>query len=310
MQISILSILLTLLLVPAVAQVAGPLQQVSMNSEIETWEYIEDTTLVEHIVEEWIENLVIDPKLTINEGLSIDCVWVNQHSYFSHWNSGKINPYKLDGANYKDTLSVHINDSVATVNWSFPVTDTRITSPFGFRRYRWHYGTDLKVYYGDSVAAAFDGIVRIVDYERYGYGRYVVLRHLNGFETLYGHLSKAKVKVGETVKAGELVGLGGSTGRSTGTHLHFEIRYQGNAIDPSTIYDFTSDCLLTDTYLITPASFQYLVDARKVRYHRIRSGDTLGHISQRYGVSISRLCRLNRISRQTMLRIGRRLRIS
>jgi len=101
MQISILSILLTLLLVPAVAQVAGPLQQVSMNSEIETWEYIEDTTLVEHIVEEWIENLVIDPKLTINEGLSIDCVWVNQHSYFSHWNSGKINPYKLDGANFK-----------------------------------------------------------------------------------------------------------------------------------------------------------------------------------------------------------------
>ncbi len=310
MQIPILSALLTLLIVPAAAQVAGPLNQVSMNREIERWEPAEDTTSVEYIIEEWIENLVIDPKLQINEGLSIDCVWVNRHSYFSHWNSGKINPYKLDGAKYKDTLSVHINDSLATVNWSPPVVNTRITSPFGFRRYRWHYGTDLKVFYGDSVGAAFDGIVRIVDYERYGYGRYVVLRHLNGFETLYGHLSKAKVKVGETVKAGELVGLGGSTGRSTGTHLHFEIRYQGNAIDPATIYDFTSDCLLTDTYFITPASFQYLVDARKVRYHRIKGGDTLGHISQRYGVSVSRLCRLNGISRKTMLRIGRRLRIN
>jgi murein DD-endopeptidase MepM/ murein hydrolase activator NlpD len=310
MQIPIFLILLILLVVPAAAQVASPLQQVSMNQEIESSKYTEDTTSVEYIIEEWIENLVIDPKLRINERLSIDCVWVNQHSYFSHWTSGKINPYKLDGAKYNDTLSVHINDTLATVNWSLPVADTRITSPFGFRRYRWHYGTDLKVYYGDSIAAAFDGIVRIVDYERYGYGRYVVLRHLNGFETLYGHLSKAKVKVGETVKAGELVGLGGSTGRSTGTHLHFEVRYQGNAIDPSSIYDFTSDCLLVDTYSITPASFQYLVDARKIRYHKIRGGDTLGHISQRYGVSVGRLCSLNRISRRTTLRIGRRLRIN
>jgi len=310
MQVRGIFLLLALFVVPAMAQDTLRLRQVSMNQEIEVSEHTEDTTSMEHIIEEWIENLVIDPILQISEKLSIDCVWVNQHSYFSHWTSGKINPYKLDGSKYMDTLSVHINDSLATVNWSLPVVDTRITSPFGFRRYRWHYGTDLKVYYGDSIAAAFDGIVRIVDYERYGYGRYVVLRHLNGFETLYGHLSKAKVKVGEMVKAGELVGLGGSTGRSTGTHLHFEIRYQGNAIDPSTIYDFTSDCLLDDIYMVTPASFKYLVDARKVRYHRIRSGDTLGHISQRYGVSIGRLCGLNGIGRRTILRIGRRLRIN
>ena len=242
---------------------------------------VPDTTKVDHIVEEWVANLVVDPTFKINEKLSIDCVWVNQHDYFSNWTSRKINPYDMDGAKFKDSIIVHINDSLATVNWAMPVPATRITSPFGFRRYRWHYGIDLKVYHGDQISAAFDGIVRIVDYERYGYGRYVVLRHLNGFETLYGHMSKTKVKVGDKVKAGQLIGLGGSTGRSTGTHLHFEIRYQGNAIDPSTIYDFSSACLMDDTYALTSKSFQYLVDARKVRYHRIRSGDTLGHISRR-----------------------------
>ena len=249
MQLPVLFIFLTFFSLQCLAQDSLVLRQVSMNQEMELSDPVKDTASVDYIIEEWISNLVIDPKMRINDRLTIDCVWVNQHSYFSRWTSRKINPYELDGAKYKDTLMVHINDSISTVNWSMPVSNTRITSPFGLRRYRWHYGTDLKVYYGDPVKAAFDGIVRIVDYERYGYGRYVVLRHLNGFETLYGHLSKAKVKVGETVKAGELIGQGGSTGRSTGTHLHFEVRYQGNAIDPSSIYDFTAECLLSETYL-------------------------------------------------------------
>jgi murein DD-endopeptidase MepM/ murein hydrolase activator NlpD len=299
-----------LVVVPSMAQQSLQINQLTLNQTLEDSGYLDDTTSVDQIIEEWIANLVIDPKFQVNDKLSIDCVWVNRHAYFSNWTSHKINPYDMDGAKYKDTLTVHINDSIANINWSVPVPATRITSPFGLRRYRWHYGTDLKVYYGDSVRAAFDGIVRIVDYERYGYGRYVVLRHLNGLETLYGHFSKTRVKVGERVKAGQVIGLGGSTGRSTGTHLHFEVRYQGNAIDPSTIYDFTSGCLLNETYAVTPESFEYLTEARRVRYHRIRSGDTLGHISQRYGVSISRLCRLNGISRQTILHIGRRLRIS
>lgn len=310
MRIVLLPLITTALtLVPLFAQDSLQLPQLTLNQEISA-EAKADTNRVDYIIEEWIEKLVIDPKFQITENLTIDCVWVNQHDYFSEWTSGKINPYDLDGATYKDTLMVHINDSLARIGWTMPVTNSRITSPFGFRGYRWHYGADLKVYYGDPIIAAFDGIVRIVDYERYGYGRYVVLRHLNGLETLYGHMSKTKVKVGEQVVAGQEIGLGGSTGRSTGTHLHFEVRYQGNAIDPSSIYDFTVDCLIDDTYAVTAASFQYLADARKIRYHRIRSGDTLGHISQRYGVSISRLCRLNGISRSTVLRIGRRLRIN
>lgn len=299
------------LLVPSILFSQGNSSQITLNQELVSSGTSSDTSGIDYIVEEWVENFIAEnPKFHIDQDLSIDCVWVNHHDYFSVWTSSKINPYELDGAKFKDTLMIHINDSVAAVDWAVPVPETRITSPFGFRRYRWHYGTDLKVYHGDPIVAAFDGIVRIVDYERYGYGRYVVLRHLNGFETLYGHLSKAEVVVGDKVKAGELIGLGGSTGRSTGTHLHFEVRYQGNAIDPSSIYDFTADCLIDDTYQVTPASFQYLADAKKIRYYRIRSGDTLGHISQRQGVSVSRLCRLNGISRQTILKVGRNLRIN
>jgi len=249
-------------------------------------------------------------KHSIGEDLSIDSIWICAQPYYNTWSSDKINPYNLDGVKFADTFMVNIIDSVQLSHWSFPIANTRITSPFGFRRYRWHYGTDLKLYHGDTVSAVFDGIVRIVDYERYGYGHYVVVRHLNGLETLYGHLSKTKVKIGEEVRAGQLLGLGGSTGRSTGTHLHFEVRYQGNAVDPSTIYDFTSDCLHEETYAITPASFSYLVEARKKRFHRIRRGDTLSHIAVRYGTTVSRLCRLNGINRSTILRVGRRIRIS
>ncbi|GJM28260.1 MAG: hypothetical protein DHS20C17_08950 [Cyclobacteriaceae bacterium] len=309
MRIALLSTFV-LITVGLSAQNIADNRQITLNQEVENIEHPPDTSIVDHIIEEWIENMVVEPRFQVNDQLTIDCVWVNQHEYFSHWTSAKINPYEMDGAKYKDTLMVHINDSLAQINWAIPVPSTRITSPFGFRRYRWHYGIDVKVYFGDPIVAAFDGIIRIVDYERYGYGRYVVIRHLNGFETLYGHLSKAEVKVGDKVRAGELIGLGGSTGRSTGTHLHFEVRYQGNAIDPASIYDFTADCLIDDTYQVTPASFQYIADARKIRYHRIRRGDTLSHIGQRYGVSISRLCRLNGISRQTTLRIGRSLRIN
>jgi murein DD-endopeptidase MepM/ murein hydrolase activator NlpD len=284
--------------------------QLTLNQKISQVVESTDTSGFSHIMEQWLVEITADPKFQVDESLTIDCVWVSQHDYFSNWTSQKINPYDLDGAKFKDTLMVHINDSLANINWTLPVTNTRITSPFGFRRYRWHYGTDLKVFYGDPIVAAFDGIVRIVDYERYGYGRYVVLRHLNGLETLYGHMSKTELTVGDQVKAGDEIGLGGSTGRSTGTHLHFEIRYQGNAIDPSSIYDFAEDCLVEDVYAITPSSFQYLAYARKIRYHKIRRGDTLGHISLRYGVSVSRLCRLNGISRNTTLRIGRTLQIN
>jgi len=246
----------------------------------------------------------------VTDDLEIDSVWLALDDYYNIWDSRKVNPYDLDGEKFADTLSIPLFDCDHDLGWSMPITDTYITSPFGLRRSRWHYGSDLKLHIGDTVMSAFDGIVRMAQFDRYGYGHYVLVRHYNGLETLYGHLSKRKVIVGQEVKAGELIGLGGNTGRSTGPHLHFEVRYQGNAIDPTTMHDFDGDSLLSPTYEINPATFAYLTEARKMRWHRIRSGDTLSHVAMWYGVPVRTLCRLNRISRKTILRVGRRLRVN
>ncbi len=245
----------------------------------------------------------------ISEELKIDCVWVTSQEYYAIWDSRKVNPYNIDGSKFNDTISLPLYDTESGYHWAFPIKKAPVTSSFGMRSIRWHYGTDLNLNTGDTVVAAFDGIVRITQFDRQGYGHYVVLRHYNGLETLYGHLSAYKVKVGDLVKAGDMIGLGGSTGRSTGPHLHYEVRYQGNAIDPQDLYDFDAHRLKVDTLLITPNNFSYLKEARRVVYHKVRSGDTLSGISRKYGVPINTVTRLNGISRNTVLKIGRRLRI-
>lgn len=261
----------------------------------------EDTTLIP---------LHFNVPIQVSEQLFIDSVWVTLREYYSIWSSRKVNPYDLDGQKFTDSVSVPLHFEKQDLSWSVPIPQGYETSPFGLRRWRWHYGTDLRLRIGDSVRVAFDGIVRIAQYDRYGYGHYLLVRHYNGLETLYGHLKKRLALVGDEVKAGDVIGLGGNTGRSSGPHLHFEVRFQGNAIDPTEVFDFENDSLLSDTLRITPATFAYLAEARKIRYHRIRRGDTLGHISYRYGVPIRKICRLNGISRNTILRIGRRLRIN
>jgi murein DD-endopeptidase MepM/ murein hydrolase activator NlpD len=244
-----------------------------------------------------------------HEQLNIDSIWITIAEYYSIWDSRSINPYKIDGANFKDTISIALYDSLQGTGWSMPISPSSITSQFGMRHYRWHYGTDLKLDIGDPVVAAFDGIVRIRLYDAGGYGNYLVLRHYNGVETLYGHLSKQEVEVGQLVRAGERIGLGGSTGRSSGPHLHFEVRYEGNPIDPEFIYDFPDGTIRNKNFKLSPEHFEYLRTARKVVYHTIRSGENLGSISRKYRVSIGTICSLNRISTRAVLRVGRKLRI-
>lgn len=216
------------------------------------------------------------------------------------WSDTKINPYQISLTDMADTVKIDVSGY-------YPPSTKYITSDFGFRRWRHHYGIDLKVHKGDSVYNAFDGVIRITKRAR-DYGYYVVVRHFNGLETLYAHLNKITVNPGDTIKAGIPVGLGGSTGRSTGYHLHFEIRYLGNPINPNDIIDFGSCTVKNSVLALNAQHFEYKKEIDKIRFWKVKSGDTLGRIASRTGISITKLCSLNGIRRTSILRIGQRLR--
>ncbi len=235
-----------------------------------------------------------------------------------------------------------------------PCDSRMVTSHYGYRRSfrRQHYGTDIKVFVGDTIRAAFSGKVRVVEDQGYrkGYGKYVVIRHPNGLETVYGHLSRHLVKPNQIVRAGDVIGLGGNTGRSTGSHLHFETRFLGQFINPEKLFDFEAQDVKGDFYLFCSngrgallasadnvdggeeemdeetakalmakeaesEAFQQkkikeMRDKPRARVHKVRSGETLSSIARKCGTSIDRLCRMNNIKRNTILRPGQILKYS
>ena len=146
--------------------------------------------------------------------------------------------------------SVPSNYRVDLRGFCMPTPSRKINSPFGPRWGRQHEGMDIKVYIGDTIRAAFDGKVRICKYNGGGYGYYIVIRHPNGLETLYGHLSKQIVKKDQIVRAGEPIGLGGNTGRSNGSHLHFETRVLGKPINPALMFDFVNQDVTGDYFVL------------------------------------------------------------
>ena len=230
-------------------------------------------------------------------------------SLYPNWNNQYVHAY--GNAIIPETYTIDLT------GFHMPTPSTKITSPFGPRWRRTHNGLDLKVNIGDTIVAAFDGKVRIVKYERRGYGKYVVIRHDNGLETVYGHLSKQLVEENQLVKAGEVIGLGGNTGRSTGSHLHFETRFLGIAINPIYMFDFPKQDIVADTYTFRKTkgvkragSHDTQAADGTIRYHKVKSGDTLSRIAKLRGVSVSTLCKLNRIKPTTTLRIGQVLRCS
>ena len=230
--------------------------------------------------------------------------------YRSGWDSARVNPYRFPIDSIRDSF-------VVDCRGFYPPNINVVTSECGERWGRFHAGTDMRLTIGDTSRAAFDGKVRLTrsnSSKKKGYGYFVMIQHANGLETLYAHLSKVLVKNNQNVKAGEPIGLGGNTGRSTGPHLHFEFRFLGNPINTRNLLEITPDTMYmkADTYTITKkGSFKefYAFLHSPAVYHKVRSGDCLGKIARRYHTTVKQLCRLNHIKPNTTLRIGRRLRV-
>ncbi len=261
---------------------------------------IADTVTTEENEENLDDGNLTDSTLKETIVMPFDTNAVPAASLYKCWSNSFVDPYDVDLTKKADTTFIDLSGYV------HPITG-RINSDFGWRKWRWHYGTDIKLRIGDTIHCSFDGLVRIAKRSR-SFGNYIVVRHYNGLETIYGHLSKICVNVNQPVKAGETIGLGGSTGHSTGPHLHYEVRFLGNNITPNDIVDFQNSRLKSDSLFLCQKQFEYINEIRKIRYHIVRKGDTLGRISLRYGTSINNLCRLNKITRTKLLRIGQRIR--
>jgi len=238
----------------------------------------------------------------------LDTNLINHHPadtvYRFIWTDERVNPYGTMFDSLKDDVRVPM------AGFTLPHPGY-ITSPYGWRRNRMHKGTDLKVQVGDSIRSAWEGQVRIVGWDPRGYGYFVVVRHPNGLETVYGHLSRPMVDEYEMVPSGYVLGLGGNTGRSTGSHLHFEIRYLGEAMDPAGVINFgTGQLKYPDEYVIgIKAMKQARAAAAARKYHTVRSGDTLSGIAKKYGTTVKKLCQLNKIKESSVIRIGQKIRV-
>lgn len=237
------------------------------------------------------------------------------------------NDYTHVPANLPDSFRIDLR------GFCMPTTNRVVTSNFGARWRRQHKGLDIKVYIGDTIRAAFNGKVRIVRYEARGYGKYVVIRHPNGLETYYGHMSKQLVTENQEVRAGDPIGLGGNTGRSTGSHLHFETRLAGVALNPAIMFDFKNQDVIGDEWTFRRSTYNNessqatrlrgtggvyrggdglnyaeLSNTNKnqsndnVRYHKVKRGETLSSIARKHRTSVSALCSLNHIGKNVTLK--------
>lgn len=134
-----------------------------------------------------------------------------------------------------NVTKVQFNPADEAPQFTLPTNSQRVTAGYGLQNPSWpqsHQGIDLKARTGTPVYASADGTVQLVTTEP-KWGNRVILKHANGYQTLYGHMNGFKVKRGQSVKAGDIIGNVGSTGQSTGPHLHFEIRKDGQTLDPS-----------------------------------------------------------------------------
>ena len=246
------------------------------------------------------------------------------------WSTESLFPYRdVDMSAMPKSVVIDLVDS--TKSYHYPYRGTvHPHGKYGPRRNRQHQGVDLPLKEGEPIYATFCGRVRISTYNNGGYGNLIIIRHDNGLETYYGHLSERMVQAGQWVEAGQIIGKGGSTGRSTGPHLHFETRYYGQSFDPERLIDFKTGILCRETFLLKKSFFSIHSNAGQdfddeianeeddkreaaektaIRYHKIRSGETLGAIAIKYGTTVKALCRLNNIQSPSHIRSGSTIRV-
>lgn len=255
------------------------------------------------------DNAPIDRKMKNIDSLLIRNVNTTEDIYENTWNTTTLFSYK--------NLQMPDKYQIDLRHFSMPIPHkkyTKVTSKFGYRPQfgRMHYGVDLKVYTGDTIYSAFDGKVRLKKFDANGYGYYIVIRHKNGLETLYAHLSKQLVNINQEVKSGQPIGLGGNTGRSFGSHLHFETRILGEALNPELLFDFNMRDITRDYYVYTNEKIKtknnqmvaILPKREEKHYYKIKQGDTLDKIAKKLGVNIQTLCKLNHITTNKKLKPG------
>lgn len=203
-----------------------------------------------------------------------------EYDFYAYWDTLHVDAYRFNLKNLTEEVPLILLES--DCNFTMPIFG-RTNSTYGWRHGRPHTGIDLQLSTGDSVFAAFDGVVRMSRYYN-GYGYCVVVRHYNGLETLYAHLSKLSVSCGTLINAGQLVGLGGSTGHSTGPHLHFETRFLGRPLNPALVIDFQNHTIKSDTLFVSQSSFQmpYSKTSVKSRYKKRRGYYKRSYRKSRY----------------------------
>lgn len=194
-----------------------------------------------------------------------------------------------------------------------PVThETRLGSPYGIRDHRLHRGVDIQVEKGEPMVAAYPGKVIVSRYNKGGYGHYVIVEHENGLQTLYGHLAERSVKVGEQVYPGDIVGLAGNSGKSSGAHLHFEIRYGDVNIDPVTVIDFPNWQLKegVEKYSKKKAIQAHRKIQSKLKIENVyivKKGDTVADVAEWFYISEDAVRRINKLGKDEPLRVGQKL---
>lgn len=250
--------------------------------------------------------------LSATEILSENEVNYPAKAYYRLWNTDF--PHSIDSLaldSISSTYLLLLSDTVTSCDYHSPIhKDTLvITSKFGWRKGRIHAGIDIDLEVGDTIYSAFSGMVRYAKPYK-NYGRLVVIRHYNGLETYYGHLHRIKVKPGQIINAGDIIGLGGKSGNSTGSHLHFEVRFKGFPINPAHLISFNDKKLLTDTVSLKRTQWGYTAYTDKTTFYTVQNGDYPFKIAKKHGITIKNLCELNCITKYTKLVPGEILRLN